>query len=60
MTNTSSAGQAFNGSCTDNAGRTQNAESLTIKRDASAPTAELVVTDGTPGTNGWYTSDVTI
>ena len=57
---TSPSGQEFNGACTNNAGVTQNAAALTIKRDASAPTAKLVVTEGTPGANGWYTSGVTV
>jgi hypothetical protein len=50
----------FNGSCTNNAGLTGNAPSLTVKLDKTPPSAALAVTAGTPGTNGWYTSDVTV
>ncbi len=57
---TSSAGREFNGSCTNNAGLRQNADPLTVKRDASAPSAALVVTEGTAGANGWYTSNVKV
>jgi len=56
---TDTKGQVFNGSCTNSANLTQDAEPLTIKRDATPPTAHLVVS-GTEGANGWYTSDVTV
>lgn len=59
-TDTSSAGRTFNGSCTNGAGLTEPAQALNVKRDASAPTATLTVTEGTHGANGWYTSDVTV
>jgi hypothetical protein len=35
-------------------------QSVTVKRDATPPAAALEVTAGTAGTNGWYTSDVTV
>ncbi len=54
------AGAVFNGSCTNDAGLTTNAVPLTVKLDKTGPTAGLSVTAGTAGTNGWYTSDVTI
>ena len=55
-----SIGQLFNGSCTNDAGRTEQATALTVKRDASAPTASLSVISGTVGADGWYTSAVTV
>ncbi len=48
-----------NGHCTNGAGLTTNAAPFTIKIDKTAPTAELIAT-GTAGTNGWYTSDVSV
>ncbi len=57
---TETAGVTINGSCTNNAGLTTNASPLTIKLDKTAPTAVLSVTAGNAGTNGWYTSDVTV
>ena len=57
---TDTTGHIFNGSCTNDAGRTQAADPLTVKRDASPPTAHLDVVSGTPGDNGWYTSAVTV
>jgi hypothetical protein len=54
------AGATFNGSCTNDAGLTGNAAPLVVKLDKTGPTAALSVTAGTPGTNGWYTSDVTV
>ena len=46
--------------CTNDAGRTQAAAPLTVKRDASPPTAHLAVISGTAGANGWYISAVTV
>jgi hypothetical protein len=60
MLATDTTGQTFAGSCTNNAGLTTDASPLTIKRDASPPSAGIAVTSGTLGTNGWYVSDVTI
>ena len=53
-------GAVFNGSCTNNAGLTTAAAPLTVKLDKTGPSAGLAVTAGTPGANGWYTSDVTV
>jgi hypothetical protein len=53
-------GATFNGSCTNAAGLTGNAAPLMVKLDKTPPTANVVVTGGTLGTNGWYTSDVTV
>jgi hypothetical protein len=57
---TETKGQIFNGSCTNNAGLTTNAAPLTVKLDKTGPSANLSVTVGTAGLNGWYTSDVTV
>jgi hypothetical protein len=57
---TETAGTVFNGSCTNDAGLTTNAAPLTVKLDKTGPTAALSVTVGTAGTNGWYTSNVTV
>jgi hypothetical protein len=54
------SGQAFAGSCTNLAGLTTSAATLTVKRDATPPTASLAVTGGTLGNGGWYVSDVTL
>jgi len=54
------SGTDLHGSCTNDAGRQQDAAPLTVKRDATPPTAELQVVSGTPGANGWYTSNVTV
>ena len=55
---TETAGQTFNGSCTNNAGLSTNAAPLTVKLDKTAP----VITDLGPTTaangNGWYQTDV--
>ncbi|NMM22241.1 MAG: hypothetical protein HHJ11_01860 [Phycicoccus sp.] len=57
---TDTTGQAFQGTCTNNAGRSQEATPLTVKRDASPPTAALAVITGELGANGWYTSNVVV
>lgn len=57
---TETTGAVFNGSCTNDAGLTTNAAPLTVKLDKTAPSAVMTVTAGTAGTNGWYTSDVTV
>ncbi len=57
---TETAGQVFNGSCTNAAGLTTNADPLTVKLDKTGPSAALTVTAGTLGGGGWYRSDVTI
>ena len=44
---------------TNNAGL-QTTASVTVKIDKTAPTANLAVTAGTAGSNGWYTSPVTV
>ena len=54
------SGTTVNGSCTNDAGLTSNASPLTVKIDKTGPSASLAVTNGTAGTNGWYTSDVTV
>ena len=54
------AGVTLNGSCTNDAGLTASATPLTVKLDKTPPTAALSVVAGTAGTNGWYTSDVTV
>jgi len=53
-------GTTVTGSCTNGAGMKTEAVSLTIKIDATGPTATESITAGTPGTDGWYTSDVTV
>jgi hypothetical protein len=57
---TETTGSIFNGSCTNQAGRTASAAPRTVKLDKSGPSATLAVTGGTLGANGWYTSDVTV
>jgi hypothetical protein len=53
------ASGSLTGHCQDKAGNDGSAN-FTFKFDATGPTAALSVTAGTPGTNGWYTSDVTV
>ena len=50
----------MNGSCTNAAGLSTNAAPLTVKLDKSNPTANLSITAGTLGANGWYVDDVTV
>jgi Glucodextranase, domain B len=54
------SGTVFNGSCTDQAGRSATANPVTVRLDKTGPSAALAVTAGTLGSNGWYTSDVTV
>ena len=56
---TETAGAVFNGSCTNGAGLTTNASPLTVKLDKTGPSASLSAS-GTLGSNGWYTSNVSI
>ena len=56
-----SATASVSGHCTDNAGNQSGDVVFNFKYDSTAPTGvALSVTAGTPGTNGWYTSPVTI
>ena len=48
----------FTCTATSSGGTSSNA--VTIKRDATPPTATLLVSSGTEGANGWYVSDVTV
>jgi hypothetical protein len=57
---TETTGTTLNGSCTNDAGLTGQATPLTVKLDKTPPMATLTVTAGTAGTNGWYTSDITV
>ena len=57
---TETVGQVFSGSCTNDAGLTQDAVPLTVKLDKTAPTAVALSAAGTLGRNNWYTSDVTV
>lgn len=57
---TETTGIEFNGSCTNGAGMTTDATPLTVKLDKTGPSAALAVTAGTAGSNGWYTSEVTV
>lgn len=54
------AGQVVTGKCTNGAGLSTSATPITVKIDQSGPSAGLAVTAGTPGSNGWYTSAVTV
>ena len=54
------SGATFTGSCTNDAGLSTDAAALTVKLDKSGPSAVLSVSEGTPGANGWYVSDVTV
>ena len=53
-------GLTVSGTCTDNAGNTASDDSPPFKYDGTGPSAALTVTAGTLGSNGWYTSDVTV
>lgn len=56
--NSNTAGVTF--TCTATSVGGTSTRSVTIKLDKTAPSATLKVTAGTPGLNGWYTSDVVI
>jgi large repetitive protein len=60
QTVTTQGATELTGHCTNAAGLTTDAAPLTVRIDHSAPTAALVVTGGTVGANGWYTSAVTV
>lgn len=53
-------GVVVNGSCTNEAGLKTDATPVTVKIDKTGPSASLGITAGTPGSNGWYVSDVTV
>ena len=53
-------GLTVSGTCSDNAGNTASDDSPPFKYDGTGPSAALTVTAGTLGSNGWYTSDVTV
>lgn len=57
-TDTTGAGQTFTCTVTDNAGN-RTSESVTVKRDATAPSVSHTIT-GTVGDNDWYTTEVGI
>ena len=57
---TETTGATFNASCTNAAGLSTATNSVTVKVDKTGPSANLAVTSGAPGSNGWYTGDVTV
>ncbi len=55
------AGETVSGTCTDHAGHVSDKKEVTVKLDRGAPVVtETVVTTGTAGKDGWYTSDVDV
>ena len=44
----------------DKSGNIGNSNTYSFKIDKEVPTCSLKVTSGTPGTNGWYTSNATV
>ncbi len=60
LLSTESASHSVSGSCTNGAGLTTSATPITVKIDLSDPSASLAVTSGTLGSNGWYTTNVTV
>ncbi len=50
----------FTCTATDNAGNTASLETVTIKRDATAPVINYTLNPTAPNANGWYKSDVTV
>ena len=60
-TDTTTTGHVFTGLCTNDAGLTTSASTLTVKRDATKPTISYSVSPASPdGTNGWYKSAPTV
>jgi hypothetical protein len=57
---TDTTGTVFNGSCTNNAGLITNADPLTVKRDATAPSDVTGTAARVADYNGWYTSPVNV
>ncbi|MEZ4553836.1 MAG: hypothetical protein R3B59_08005 [Dehalococcoidia bacterium] len=57
--NANTASTVVAGSCTDNAGNTSSTNTV-IRIDLTDPVPTMLVTSGTPGDNGWYTTDVTV
>jgi hypothetical protein len=53
-------GTLVTGSCTNGAGLTTTATPITVKIDKTPPSADLTVTSGTVGSNGWYRTSVTV
>lgn len=58
--NTEGTHQSRTGTCTDNAGRTSSSTDGDVNLDKTAPQVSVGTVSGTAGTNGWYTSDVTV
>lgn len=58
MVTTDTEGVTFTCQATSTGGTAS--ESVTIKRDATPPTAAASVTDGTEGSNGWYVTPVAV
>lgn len=54
------ADQSVTGVCKDHAGNTASDTVGGIYIDKTAPTISAAITAGTPGSNGWYVSDVTV
>lgn len=53
-------GQSFTCSATDSAGLSNSSQTVVIKRDATKPVIGAPHVSGVQGTNGWYTSAVSV